>query len=326
MIGEFDLIDRFFRPLACVRQGSLGLRDDAAFLKVEAGRTPVLTVDTMVAGVHYLEDERPDLVAKRLLRVNLSDLAAMGARPESYLLAATLDAGIDEAWLEDFAAGLADDQQRYGIALLGGDTTSTPGPPTFSVTAVGSVVSGQAITRSGARIGDDVWVSGTIGDATLGLGVARGRFPELDARSAAALEDRYMLPRPRVWLGVALGASRLVHAAADVSDGLVADLEHVANASGVRAVLRMDSVPLSPFARAICAASPERVEEALTGGDDYELVFTSAPGARERILALGRSSGCEVHRIGHIEPGKGIVILDGFGNERSVQRSGFRHF
>ncbi|HET6520953.1 MAG TPA: thiamine-phosphate kinase [Geminicoccaceae bacterium] len=317
--GEFTLIDRLLRPLAAGHPASLGLVDDAAVLDCRPGEQIVLTKDAMVEGVHVLPDDPPDLVARKLVRRNLSDLAAMGADPLGYLLALARRRDLADAWLEGFAAGLARDQEEFGIALLGGDTVGTPGPITLTLTALGTVPAGEALRRGGARPGDDIHVSGTLGDGALGLRVLKG---ELDASPAAreALADRYRLPRPRLALGRALRG--LAHAALDVSDGLVADLGHIVLASGVGAEVEAARLPLSSAARGL----PGALEAALAGGDDYELLFAAAPEARDRVDALARDLDLPIARIGRLREGAGVRVVGADGAELPVARGGWTHF
>src|SRR5580704_4249177 len=195
-LGEFGRIRQYFAPLA--GRGSLDLTDDAALLDCPPGHHLVVTVDQAVEGVHFLPDDPPDSIAKKLLRRNLSDLAAMGATPRHYLLTSALPASRDDDWVRRFAEGLAEDQHRFGIALLGGDSTSTPGPTALTLTAIGQVAAGREIRRSGAKPGDQVWVSGTVGDAYLGLKVLRGEYGALAPEHRAALAERFRLPEPRV--------------------------------------------------------------------------------------------------------------------------------
>src|SRR5690349_11979564 len=249
-LGEFERIRRFFAPLAA--PGALGLRDDAALIDGPDGQHYVLTADAIVEGVHFLSEDPPAQVAQKLLRVNLSDLAAKGAEPVGYLLVTALPRARDEAWLEAFAAGLAADQARFGIGLLGGDSTATDGPATLSVTALGRVASGRAVLRSGARAGDSIYVSGTLGDAALGLQALRGELPGIAAEARDFLAGRYRLPQPRLALGQRLVG--VAHAMMDISDGLVADLGHIVEASGVGAVIEAALLPLSPAARSVIAA------------------------------------------------------------------------
>ncbi|TAN59550.1 MAG: thiamine-phosphate kinase, partial [Magnetospirillum sp.] len=240
---EFGLIAELFAPLAAGCPGALGLTDDAAFLAAEPGFDTVATMDAMVAGVHFLSDDPPDLIARKLLRVNLSDLAAKGARPAFVMLAAAFPYGTAKLWLRAFADGLKQDLDHYGVVLIGGDTVSTPGPLTLTLTALGRVVAGRGLLRSGARPGDEIWVSGSIGDGALGLRAIRGELVGLGEAHGGVLADRYRLPRPRTGLGPRLIG--LASAAMDVSDGLVQDLGHICRASSVTAEIHAPLVPLS---------------------------------------------------------------------------------
>src|SRR3954466_15234535 len=261
--GEFALIARHFRRLA--GPAALDLKDDAAVLDPPPGRQLVLAADAMVAGVHFLPEDPPETIGRKLLRVNLSDLAAMGAEPLGYLMTTAFPAGTPEAWIGRFVDGLAEDQAEYGLAVLGGDTVAIPGPMTLSLTILGSVAPGMALRRQAARPGDAVWVSGSIGDGALGLRVLQGR---LAGDAAGHLARRYRLPEPRLGLGQALVGLAL--AAMDVSDGLVQDLGHLCRAAGCGVVLEAALVPLSPAAAAALAEEPGLLPVLLTGGDDYE--------------------------------------------------------
>jgi thiamine-monophosphate kinase len=320
--GEFERIQRYFAPLA--GPGGLGLLDDAALVDCRAGQRLVMTADAIVAGVHYLSEDPPDLVAKKLLRVNLSDLAAMGARPLHYLLTTALPAQLGTEWIAGFAHGLEDDQRRFGIALLGGDSVATSGPAVLSLTAIGEVAAGTEIRRSGAHAGDVVWVSGTIGDAFLGLYVLRGARADLAAEHRVALIARFQVPEPRVALGPALCG--LAHAMIDVSDGLLADLGHICETSSVAAVVELESLPLSPAARAFVVLDPDIAPRLATGGDDYELLFTASPEATEHIRALGSRLDLPLTAIGRIEPGAGVRLVDAAGRAIPVEVAGYRHF
>jgi len=224
--AEFDLIARYFAPLAAGAPGALGLLDDAALVDVSPGHRLVVTVDAVVAGVHFLADDPPDLIARKALRVNLSDLAAMGARPLGYFLAAAF-ADQDEPWLAAFAAGLAEDQASFGVALMGGDTVATPGPLTLAITAIGEVRSGRELRRSAAKAGDLIFVTGTLGDGALGLAALRGALPALSGAQRDFLARRYHLPEPRIDFGRALTEEGLALCGMDISDGLGADLGHI---------------------------------------------------------------------------------------------------
>jgi len=303
---EFALIARHFRPLA--GQGGLDLTDDAALLTPPPGRELVLAADAMVAGVHFLPDDPPQTIGRKLLRVNLSDLAAMGADPLAYLMTVALPRNTPDSWLEGFVAGLALDQAEFGLQVLGGDTVSTAGPVSLSLTILGTVAPGQALRRGGARPGDTLWVSGTIGDGYLGLRAARGDIADPDGY----LATRYRLPTPRLALGRALRG--LATACMDVSDGLVQDLGHLCRASGCAAVLEAGRVPLSPQARGADLAA------LLTGGDDYELLFALPPGAMP-------APGMAITRIGHFTAGPaGVQVLDRTGQPMALSQQGWSHF
>lgn len=303
---EFDRIARHFRPLA--GPGSLNLTDDAAVFTPPAGRELVVTADAMVEGVHFLPGTEASLIARKLLRVNLSDLAAMGSVPLGYLVTLSVPRSFGDDWFAGFASGLALDQAEFGIALFGGDTTQTPGPLTVSLTAIGHVAPGTALRRSGAQAGDAVWVTGTIGDGVLGLAAARGDLADPDG----VLKGRYDLPTPRLGLALAGWAK----ACMDVSDGLFQDLGHICRASGVAAVVDANLIPISMQA---LAAGPDWREAAMIGGDDYELLI-AAPAGRTPPL------GVVATRIGRFEPGHGVRVLDQDGRDLGLDRRGWSHF
>lgn len=322
--GEFEAIARFFAPLAAGEAGALGLLDDAAVIAPAAGHEFAVTTDMLVAGVHFLADDPPESVARKMLRVNLSDLAAMGATPRAYFLALALPSAVDVAWFEAFSAGLAADQSAFGIALAGGDTTSTPGPLTLALTAIGEVPAGAAIRRSTAAPGEDVWVTGTIGDAALALLVQQGRIEGVDAGDRTALVGRYRLPEPRTRLGPALRG--LARSMIDVSDGLLADLGHICETSGVAAEIALADVPLSPAAGRLLSRDPMLAEAAVTGGDDYELLFTASQTARRDIAEAAGRLRVPVSRIGRTLVGTGVTLRDPAGRPMAAARSGWRHF
>jgi thiamine-monophosphate kinase len=317
---EFALIARHFRPLA--GDGALGLEDDAALLDIPPGRRLVIAADAMVEGVHYLPGDPPETIGRKLLRVNLSDLAAMGAAPLGYLMTTALPRGVAQDWIAAFARGLAEDQQAFGLHVLGGDTTATPGPACLSLTILGTVAPGAVLYRHGAMPGDDVWVSGTIGDGALGLRVLRG---EIAGDAAGHLVERYRLPRPRLALGQAVAG--LARAGLDVSDGLVQDLGHLCRAGGCGAEVEAAAVPLSPAAAALVARDPALLPALVTGGDDYELLFTAAPEAAGALRAAAARAGTPVARIGRMVPGPPVVVLrDAAGAPVPLAREGWSHF
>ncbi len=305
-------IARLFRPLSEGAPGALGLMDDAAVLAARPGQELVLTTDVMVEGVHFLPEDPLDLVARKLLRVNLSDLAAKAAEPFAYLLTAAWPAKCGWPEREAFARGLAEDQAVFGVRLLGGDTASTPGPLTVSVTALGWTPAGAMVKRSGARPGDVVLVSGTIGDGVLGLKAARGELQGLPPDQSDWLAGRYRLPSPRVALRDALRAH--ASAAADVSDGLMADAGHIGEASGVAISLDLDLMPLSGPAEAWLARQPDRVAalaELAAGGDDYEIVCAARPEAVAPFIAAAKAAGLVLTPVGKVTAGQGLSVSCG---------------
>ena len=317
-MGEFELIGRLIRPLARGCPAALDLGDDAALLDVPDAQQLVLAKDAMIEGVHFLADDPPELIAGKILRVNLSDLAAMGADPLGYLMVLGRPRKVDDAWLESFYRGLAGDQERFGLHLMGGDTVSTPGPLTLSLTILGLVPRGQALLRRGARPGDDIWVSGTLGDAALGLRILRGLAASED--EALELVDRYRTPRPRLALG--RGLRGIATAALDVSDGLLADLGHILEQSKVGAELRAGDLPISADARSM----PGALDAALAGGDDYELLFTVPGDAAAAVERASRDAAVTVTRIGRIEAQKGLRLIGPEGRPMHPRQTGWRHF
>ena len=310
---EFAFIARHFRDLA--GPAAFGLADDAAVFLPPPGRELVVAADAMVAGVHFLDDDPPRTIGAKLLRVNLSDLAAMGAVPLGYLMTLSIPPGLPPDWFAAFADGLRDDQARYDLSLLGGDTTSTPGPLVLSLTILGHVAPGAALRRNGARGGDGVWVTGTVGDGTLGLAALREGLADPDG----SLADRYRLPRPR--LGLALAG--VAHAAIDVSDGLLQDLGHLCRESGTGARIETALVPASAAA---AAAGPHWLERRLTGGDDYELLLAVPPEREQALLRTAAEAGIAVTRIGAFDDGtRGVRAVMPDGSELAVARPGWSH-
>lgn len=307
--GEFELIARHFAPLAAAAPGAAGLVDDVALLTPPPGESLVFKTDAIVAGRHYLPDDPPDLVARKLLRVNLSDLAAKGARPLGYLLACCFPDDVAEDWIAGFARGLGQDQREFEMTLWGGDTTATPGPASFAATVIGAVAGGRVPRRSGAKPGDLVLVTGTLGDAALGLEVLKGKLRTPDD---ALLIERYRLPRPRLKEGRELAP--WLNAAIDISDGLAADLGHVALQSGLGAEIDCARIPLSPPARAALERDPALWPLVVAGGDDYEILGT-APALLPGTTAIGR-----------MVAGRGVAIRGPDGNPLALGKTGYRHF
>jgi thiamine-monophosphate kinase len=325
--GEERLIARFFRPIATTR-GALGLIDDAALWTPPRGIDLVLKTDAIVGGVHFFPDDPPDAVGQKALRVNLSDLAAKGATPIGFLLALALPRHVGNAWLAGFSRGLGQDARRFHCPLLGGDTDRTPGPITISIAAFGRVPRGAMVRRAGAQDGDVIYVSGTIGDAVLGLLLRRHpkrvAFRGLGRSEKKHLAGRYLLPRPR--LALASAVRTFATASIDVSDGLAGDLGKLATASGLGARIEAARVPLSRAARKALAVEPSLLARVLSGGDDYEIVCTVPPARRAQFEGAARKTGVRVSAIGRIETGAGVEIVDGNGERLRLAKASFSHF
>ena len=321
---EFETIARLLRPLAGAPE-ALGLMDDAAAIPGRPGQDLIVSNDAMVAGVHFLDADPLDLVARKLLRTNLSDLAAKGAEPYGYFLAVAWPAGAGWAERERFAAGLAEDQGRFGLTLLGGDTVSTPGPLTLSMTILGWTPAGAMVRRSAARHGDRVLVSGTIGDGWLGLQAARRELGGVAPAAVEWLAGRYRLPEPRLELREVLRAR--AGGAADVSDGLIADACHIARASRVQLRLHLERLPVSEPASQWLARQPDRARALAalaTGGDDYEIVLTAAPAHAQALITEAEASGVALTEIGEAVDGEGTLAVFE-GRELLLERTGWRH-
>jgi thiamine-monophosphate kinase len=321
--GEDKLIERFFKPLA-QHPGALALSDDAAYLTPPAWHDLVLTTDMTVAGVHFLPDDPPETIGQKALRVNLSDLAAKGADPVGALLAISFAGNIEEEWIEEFSRGLGKDCVQFNCPLFGGDTTKTPGPLSIAIAAIGKVPSGKMVKRAGAKHGDLVVVSGTIGDAALGLLAAKGDPKLKEHPEADDLISRYRVPRPRMELAPLL--RDYANAAMDISDGLVGDLSKLAAVSGVSAKIGTAKLPLSIPAYDAIHLAPGYLTAVLTGGDDYE-VLAAVPEALFAAFAEAAGKvGVPVTAIGRFASGEGIAVLDASGKELSFEKASFSHF
>ncbi|MBS0341001.1 MAG: thiamine-phosphate kinase [Proteobacteria bacterium] len=324
-MGEFDLIKHYFtRP---VQRSPLGVGDDCALLAPAPGMQLAVSSDMLVEGRHFLSTVDAARLGHKSLAVNLSDLAACGAKPLAFTLALSLP-GVDEAWLQGFAQGLLALADAHGCELVGGDTTR--GPLNICITVFGEVPAGAALLRSGAKVGDDIWISGNVGDARLALEVFRGKLA-LPPGLMQLARDRMELPTPRVALGLALRG--IATSAIDLSDGLAGDLSHVLKQSGVGATLDADAVAARlaaawhPDGHALQLSSEVRHAVTVAGGDDYELAFTAPPAAREQVEHAGRAAGTPVTRIGRIEPQPGLRLVDGSGQPLARQQfASFDHF
>ncbi len=325
--AEDDLIATYFRPIA-THPGAFDLADDAAAIAPPPGCDLVLKTDGLISGVHFFPDDPADAVARKALRINLSDLAAKGAAPLGFLLSIGLPAGLPPGWLRSFARGLQEDAAHYGCPLLGGDTDRSPGATTVYIMALGAVPHGAMVRRKGARPGDVIVATGTIGDAALGLrlrqdAAAAGRWG-LDAVMEAHLRGRYLLPQPRTAIAEVL--RRHASAAMDVSDGLAGDLAKLARVSGVAAEVATGEVPLSAAARRAVAAEPAHMETVLTGGDDFEVIATVAPDRFADLCSEAAEAGVPVTRIGTIEAGEGARLRDADGRVLAFRRPSYSHF
>ncbi|TXH36853.1 MAG: thiamine-phosphate kinase [Rhodospirillaceae bacterium] len=324
--GEFEVIRRYFAPLAAGMPGALNLTDDACTYLPPAGEELVLTADALVADVHFLRNDPPDLVARKMLRVNLSDLAAKGAKPVGYLMTVAVDHAVTASWLANFARGLAEDQRQFGIHLMGGDTIRTPGPLSLSLTAIGTVPGGRAMRRRGAQPGDRIFVTGTIGDGYLGLRILRAEWPDLSVGYRQFLTDRYQLPEPRLVLGREIMAAGIATAAMDVSDGLAADLGHLARSSGCGAVIHAERTPLSGAAAEILSREPGLLPKLITGGDDYELLLTVRPENAAQLREIAGKAGLLLTELGEMTDSGSVGILDRDGAPLDLSQRGYQHF
>lgn len=325
-LSEFDLISRYFNQSGLAADPAqhtsvvLGIGDDCALLSIAPDQQLAVSMDVLVETVHFPAGADATLIAERALAVNLSDLAAMGARPLGFTLGLTLPR-VDERWLQSFSHGLRESALRYRCPLLGGDTTR--GPLQIAIQVHGLVPAGTALTRSGAKVGDDVYVSGILGRAGLALSVLQNTLPAANAGQRAELLAAYYQPQARLALGSALRG--IASAAQDVSDGVLADLAHIAGRSRVGLQLEAAAIPVAPVVRALCDSS-KALELALTAGDDYELVFTAAPAERAAVLAAGLSARVAVTRIGVVVAGSGVEVSTGSGELLQFAQQGFQHF
>jgi len=326
MSGEDSLIARYFKPIA-TDPGALGLTDDAAILRAD-GDDIVVTTDAIVEGVHFLPGDPPETLARKALRVNLSDLAAKGATPAGFVLTLALRT-VDDVWLQAFARGLGEDAGQYACPLLGGDTVSTPGPLTVSITAFGRVAQGKMVRRDGASPGDRVMVTGTIGDAAIGLAVLKGGAAAAGLANDAAARDRlvgrYRVPEPRNALAAAI--REYASAAMDVSDGLAGDLTKLCAVSGVSAVIEAPHIPISPEAAELLARGVVGIEALISGGDDYEVLCAVPEAACAAFTEAGRRAGIALAAIGTVVEGIAPVrFLDARGRDMELARLSYSHF
>lgn len=330
-LGEFDFIKKYLSPLTQAESGAALLTDDAAVLPTKDGHQLVVTMDTLISGVHFFEFTSPGHIASKSLRVNLSDLASMGAEPAYYTLSLSLpfkgEVECDVEWLNSFSQGLANDQNLYDITLVGGDTVSTPGPLSVTITAFGWVKTGHGVMRSRATAGDLIYVSGTIGDAWLGLSALCGNHLDLQPSDLEFITEVYNQPHPRLDLGQRLFG--LASSAIDISDGLAQDLGHICRASNVSATVNLNDIPLSESARGLVEINAQLINSLVSGGDDYELIFTVPKRLQRDITKLAEELNLPLSQIGFIKPSKQdhlVTILNEKGIEIDLASAGYRHF
>lgn len=328
-MNEFDWIETYLKPLAGPE--GLGLLDDAALFKPRPGQDLVLTKDTLVEGVHFFEGEYGAGTAERLMVVNLSDLAAKGARPLGYMLSIAWPKQLDEPslkqWMQGFTKGLETQQDAYGFKLFGGDTVRTSGPMTISATFIGTVPEGEMVKRSRAQIGDDIWVTGTIGDAHLGLRLAKNddTISDPDGQSIWAWEEAFRHPKPRLLFRKIL--RKYATSCADISDGLLSEAGHIAKASALQLSLNLSAVPLSHSSRQWCEADDfqKRLIDLVTGGDDYELLFTAKPEDSGALIEATSQLNLPITRIGTVTKGSGVECQGLDGKPISITKPGYTH-
>lgn len=316
---EFEIISKYFRPLAKGFKGSLALQDDVAIIPKDNQFDYCITTDGMVEGVHFPENSMPDVIACRLLASNLSDIASCGGIPKYYLLTGSIRYGMDKKWFKSFTDKLAEINKKYNIHLIGGDTVKSSDQLFFSVTMIGEVETGKALLRSNALPGDDIYVSGNIGEGWAGLQVLKGEFEKLSYNDKNHLINRFVSPEPRIELGRKL--HEITTCCTDISDGLLRDLSNICSASKVHAEIKKEKIPL--------AIPDEFFEEQISGGDDYELIFTANPSKKLKIEKLSKDLSLKLTRIGKItkkdENPKEIIIRDRRGNIFPYSKTGYEH-
>ena len=325
-IKEFSRIKKFFRPLTSQRMGAMELLDDAALVPTKKMDSIVVSTDALVEKIHFHSNERADFIARKALRTNLSDLASMGSKPFAYNLALIIgkkkSINIDQ-WLKLFSKGLAVDQKKFGVELIGGDTVTSFGPTSICISIFGTPNPKGSLLRRGAKVGDGIFVSGTIGDAALGLTLRGNRSLSCLSKENSYCISRYRIPRPRIDLGLALG--EVASAAMDISDGLFQDLSHLCGASNVGGIVHANKIPLSKEVRTFLKENKFSIEQVITGGDDYELIFTAPVTKEKSILNMARVTKTRITRIGTVQSGGGISIFDKNGDIIPVSKAGYSH-
>ena len=320
---EFKKIKKFFSPLAKSRINGTSLDNDAALLELSSLKNLVVTTDTLVEKIHFGLTDNPCLIAKKLMRINLSDLAAMGSSPLAYLLNLALPKKVTDQWLGRFTLGLKEDQKKYNIFLAGGDTVATTGPIVLSLTAFGFNQKGLYHKRSGAKEGDFIFVSGTVGDSALGL-ISIKKELKIPKKDREFLIQKYFLPEPRISLGEKL--LTIASSAIDVSDGLAQDINHICMSSGIGAQLFFSKLPISSSAKLLLKNYPKFKKKILNGGDDYEIVFTASSELEKKIETLSKKTRIKITKIGVMTRAKRFKILDHQNHEIKIKHLGYQHF
>lgn len=316
---EFDIIEKYFKPLAKGFKGALSLKDDIAIFPKDSTHEYIITTDGLAEGVHFPENSMPDVIASRLLNTNLSDIASSGGKPLFYLLTGSIKNGMDKKWFKSFTDKLAEINKKYNIHLIGGDTIKSSEQLFFSVTMIGEVKTGKALLRSNALAGDDIYVSGNIGEGWAGLQILKGEFEKFSYQDKNYFINKYVSPQPRIELGQAL--VDIATACTDISDGLIRDLENICKASKTKAEIKKERIPLG--------IPDEHFLEQIAGGDDYELVFTAQPAKKAKIEKIAKDLGISLTRIGKItkidENPEIITILDKRNHKIQYTNTGYEH-
>ena len=319
--NEFQIISDFFSPLA-KEKGSFNLLDDAAALCTDKEKEFVVSTDMLISGVHFLPDDKPENIACKSIRVNISDVISKGAKPKYYFLSIALPGNLNDEWIKLFSKALSNEQEIYDISLMGGDTVSTNGPLTINIVCFGVVKKNKMIRRSGAKVGDNLYVTGEIGSSKIGLEIITQKIEADDPHKSYFL-NKYRFPNPKHKLGPEL--VDIASSSVDISDGLLADLNHICKASNVKAKINYFSIPKSDLIAELSISENIVNEVLLNGGDDYEILFTSRIGNHQKILNLSMSFGVNITNIGVIEDGKGIEILDENHKKIDILLDGYKH-
>lgn len=322
-MDEFSFIERYLSPLTFGKSEALSLQDDAAIIPCRPGYDTIITKDAIAEGTHFFKDDSPYDIARKLVRVNISDLAAKGATPYCCFLALILPNNSNEKWLQEFTSGLKNDLEEFGCFLAGGDTTAHNGGLVLTLTALGHVPTGKTILRKGAVSGDIIFTTGTIGDSYLGLEILKGNYKILSRQAKEYSQKRYFIPEPRINIGKEL--LNIATSAADISDGLLADLENICKASNVGAEITLSKIPFSSAALEAINIDNNFLIKAIAGGDDYELIFTAPAHMENKISEISQKTGIKITKIGKITAGYGVKTIGDNNQSIVINNKGYRH-